>query len=75
MDASIDAKDCDIALKLKKFIIEERWNDIIVDGPQNYIYTFTDTFGEGGGSHMGKDDINLILGATYKVFDPIKAYG
>ena len=32
MDASVESVDGDIVLKFKKFLVEERGNDIIVDG-------------------------------------------
>ena len=49
MDASVESVDGDIVLKFKKFLVEEGENDIIVDGPQNFIYAYDDTVGEGHG--------------------------
>ena len=48
MDASVEAIDGDIVLKFKKFLLEQGQgvNDIIVDGPQNFIYELSDTVGE-----------------------------
>ena len=45
MDASVESVDGDIVLKFKKFLVEEGENDIIVDGPQNFIYAYSDTVG------------------------------
>jgi len=70
MDASVESVDGDIVLKFKKFLVEEGENDIIVDGPQNFIYAYADTVGEGHGSNRGKAVINLLSGGTSKVSDP-----
>ena len=70
MDAYVEAVDGDIVLKFKKFLVEEGGDGIIVDGTQNFIYTFSDTVGEGYGSNRGKDIINPSLGATSKVYYP-----
>ena len=43
MDAFVEAIYSDIVLKFKKFLVEEGGNEIIVDGPQNFIYAFSDT--------------------------------
>ena len=51
MDTSIEAVDCDIVLKFKKFLVEEEENEISVSGPQNFIYAFVDTVGGGQISH------------------------
>ena len=42
---------------------------MIVDGPQNFIYAFSDTVGEGHGSNKGKDVINLRSVGSSKVSD------
>ena len=70
MDASVEAVDGDIVLKFKKFLVEEGVNEIIVDGPQNFIYEFSDAFGEVHVSNRAKSMINLIPGRTSKVSDP-----
>ena len=70
MDVSVEAVDSDIVLKLKKFLVEEGGNDNIVDGPQNFIYAFADTVGEGYGSDRGKSTINISLIGSSKVYDP-----
>ena len=46
MDSSVESVDVDIVLKFNKFLVEEGVNDIIVDGPQNFIYELSDTVGE-----------------------------
>ena len=43
---------------------------MIYDDPQNFIYVFSDTVGEGHGSNRGKAVINIISGGTLKVSDP-----
>ena len=42
---------------------------MIFDAPQNFIYLFSDTVGEGHGSNRGKYFINIRSGVTYKVSD------
>ena len=70
MDASVQDLDGYIVLKFKKFLVEEGVNDIIVDGTQNFIYAFADTFGEGHGSNRGKYVNNLSSCGTSKVSYP-----
>ena len=70
MDASVEAVDGDIVLKFKKLLVEEGGKDMIFDAPQNFIYIFSDTIGEGHGSTRGKAVINLFLGGMFKVYDP-----
>ena len=70
MDAYFEAVDGDIVIKFKKLLVEEGVNHIIVDGPQNVIYTFSGTFGKGHGSNRVKSVINLSLGGTSKFIDP-----
>ena len=72
MDASVEAIDGDIVLKFKKFLLEQGQgvNDIIVDGPQNFIYAFSDIVGEGQGSNRGKYVINISLDGRSKFSDP-----
>ena len=70
MDASFEAVDGDIVLKLNNFPGDDRGNDIIVDGPQNFIYVFSCTLGEGHRSNRGKHVINLSSGGSFKVPDP-----
>ena len=70
MDSSVEAVDSDIVIKLKKFLVEEGENDNIVDGPQNFIYAFADTVGEGYGPKRGKAVINLSSGGTSNISDP-----
>ena len=70
MNASDESVDHDIVLKFKKFLVEEGWNDIIFNGPQNFIYVFADTSGEGHSSNRGKAVINIISGGSSKVSDP-----
>ena len=67
MDDSVEALYGDIVLKFKNFLLEEGINDIIVDGPQNFIYEFSGNTGEGHGSKRGKSVINLSLGGISKV--------
>ena len=43
---------------------------MIYDDPQNFIYVFSDTVGEGHGSNRDKAVINIISGGTFKVSDP-----
>ena len=78
-DAYVEAVDGYIVLKFKKFLVKEGGNEIIVDGPQNFIYKFSDTVGEGHGLKGGKSVINISLGGTSKVSDPnqgkILSYG
>ena len=62
MDASAEAVDGDILLKFKKFLVEEGENEISVSGPQNFIFVFVDTVGEGHGSNRGKAVIGLSTG-------------
>ena len=52
------------------FLVQQGRNYIIVDGTQNFIYTFVDTDEEGHGSNKGKYFINLILVGSSKVYDP-----
>ena len=70
MDASFEAVDGDIVLKLNNFPGDDRGNDIIVDGPQNFIYVFSCTLGEGHRSNRGKHVINLSSGGSSKCSDP-----
>ena len=49
VDTSIETLYGDIVLNFKKLLVEEWGNDIIVNGPQNFIYKFADTIGEGHG--------------------------
>ena len=69
VDASFDAVDGDIVLNFKKFLVEEGGNDIIIDGPQNFIYSFSDTVGEGHGLNRGKAVINVRSGRRSKFSD------
>ena len=68
--ASIEAVYGYIVIKFKNFLVEEGVNDIIVDGPQNFIYAFSDTDGKVHGSNRGKAVINISLGGTSKVYNP-----
>ena len=43
---------------------------MIFDAPQNFIYLFSDTVGEGHGSNRGKAVMNIISSGTFKVSDP-----
>ena len=43
MDDSVEAVDGEIVPKLKRFLLEEGENEIIVIGPQNFIYAFSKT--------------------------------
>ena len=70
MDASIEAVDGEIVLRFNKFLVEESVNDIIFDGPQNFIYEFSDTVGEGHGANRGVAVINIVSGGTSNVSDP-----
>ena len=69
MDASVEAVDGYIVPKFKKFLVEEGGNEIIFYGPQNFIYEFSDTVGEGHGSNRGKYFIDISLGGRSKVSD------
>ena len=69
MNAFVEAVDSDIVLKFKKFLVEEGENDMIFDAPQNFIYVFSGTVGEGHGSNRGKYIIIIISGGTFKVSD------
>ena len=69
MYASIDSIYVDIVLNLNKFQVEEGEKDIIVDGPQNFIYAFYDTVGKGHDSNRGNAVINIISGGIYKFSD------
>ena len=60
MDASIEAVDCDILLKFKKFLVEEGENEISVS--QSLIYSLSDTFGEWNGSNRVKAVIEISTG-------------
>ena len=60
VDAYFEAVDGNIVLKFKKFLVEEGVNEIISNGPQNFIYAFTDTVDEGHGSNRIKTVINFI---------------
>ena len=62
MYASVDALYVYTVMKFKKFLVEEGINDIIVDGPQNFIHAFSDTDGKVHGSNRGKAVINISLG-------------
>ena len=53
MDASVEALDGDIVLKFNKLLVEEGRNEISASVPQNFIYAFSDTVGEGHGSNRG----------------------
>ena len=70
MDASVEAVDGDIVLKLKNLPVDEGVNDIIVDGTQNFIYTFSYTSDEGHVSKRDKDVINISSFGSSKVSDP-----
>ena len=70
MDFSVEALDGGIVINFKKFLIEEGQNYSIVDGPQNFIYAFSDSVGEVHGSNRGKYVINISLGGSSKVSDP-----
>ena len=70
MDSYVEAVDCDKVLNFKKLLLEEGGNDIIFNGPDNFIYAFYDTFGEGRGSNRGKYVIGFSLGGCFKVYDP-----
>ena len=59
MDDSVEAVDSEIVLKFNKFLLQEGGGDIIVSGPQNFIYEFADTVGEVHGSNRGKVVIPL----------------
>ena len=60
VDDSVEALNVDIVLKFKKLLVEEGGNDIISDGPQNLMYEFSYTVGEGLGSNRSKSVINHI---------------
>ena len=47
-------------------------NDIIYNDPQNFIYAFSDTIGEGRGSNRAKTVINIMSVGSSKVSDPNK---
>ena len=49
MDDSVEAEDDEIVLEFKKFLEVEGGNEIIVDGPQKFIHTFSDTVGKENG--------------------------
>ena len=70
MYASVEAVYGYTVIKFKKFLVKEGVNDIIVDGPQNFIYAFSDTVGEVHGSNRGKAVINISSGGTSKVYNP-----
>ena len=70
MNAYVEAVYGKIVLKLKKFLVQEGGNKIIVDGTQNFFYIFYDTVGEGHGSNRGKSDINISPGGTSKFSYP-----
>ena len=70
MDTSIEAVDGDIVLKFNKFLVEERENEISFSGPQNFIYGFFESVGEGHGSNRSKYVINISSGGTSKVSYP-----
>ena len=67
---SVEAVDGDMVLKFKKFLVEDGENVILVDGPQKFVYAFSDTVSEVYGSNRGKAVINLSSGGTYKFYDP-----
>ena len=69
MDTSVQALDGDIVIKFKKFLVEDRENDMIVDGNQKVIYAFAYTVNEETDSNRGKSVINIISGGTSKVSD------
>ena len=69
MDSSVESVDVDIVLKFNKFLVEEGVNDIIVDGPQNFIYELSDTVGEWHVSNRVKAFIDIIYGGTSQVSD------
>ena len=69
MDASSKAVYGGIVLKFKKFLVKEGENDIIVNGPHNFIYAFAYAVGERHESNMVKDVINLSLVGTSKMYD------
>ena len=60
MDASVETVDGDIVLKFRKFLLEEAENEISFG--QNFIYEFSDTFGELHVSNRGKAFIDLSTG-------------
>ena len=69
MDASVEAVDGDIVLKFKKYLGEEGGNEIIVDGPRNFIYAFSEPVGGGHDLNRVKAVINLSSCGTSKVYD------
>ena len=75
MNASIEAVDGDIVLKLNNFLLEEGGGYIIANGPQNFIYAFSYTYGEGHGSN--RENILLLLAWVEppNFLVPIKACG
>ena len=62
MYASFEVIYGDIVLKLKIFLVEEGENEINVSGPQNFIYAFSDTVGEGHCWNRVKSVIYLSTG-------------
>ena len=62
MDDSVEAVDGDIVLKIKKFLVDYEENEICVSCPQNFIYAFSDTVGEGKVPNRGKSVIDLSAG-------------
>ena len=69
MDDSFEDLYGDIVLKFNKFLVEEGGNDIIFDGPQNFVYEFSETVGGVHGSNRGKSVINISSCGSYKVPD------
>ena len=57
MDNSVDAVDGDILLKLKEFLLQQ--GQIEISDSQNFIYAFSDTFGELNVSNRGNTVIDL----------------
>ena len=69
MDTYVEDVDVDKVLKFKNFLVDEGGNCIILDGLQNFMYTFSDTVCEVHGSNRGKYVTNLSSGGTSKVSD------
>ena len=62
MDDSVEAVDGELVLKLKRFLLEEGGNEIIVSGPQKFIYSLSDTVSKGHGSNRSISVIGLGTG-------------
>ena len=60
MYASVEAVYGDILIKFEKLLVEEGRNEISASVPQNFIYAFSDTVGEGHGLNRIKSVIILI---------------